>query len=48
MTKSHLLGLARLLDTALGRGFLVLDRLGYGPFDPPLTAEELEVRDEAG
>ncbi len=34
-TKEHLRGLAEMLDTALTRSFIVLERLGYDPENPP-------------
>jgi hypothetical protein len=34
-TKKHLVALAKLIDTALSRSFLVLERLGYSPDNPP-------------
>jgi hypothetical protein len=35
LTKKHLEHLIELLDAALNRSFLVLERLGYSPDDPP-------------
>lgn len=35
VTRDHLMSLAEMLDKALTRSFLVLDRLGYGPDNPP-------------
>ena len=34
-TKEHLQALVELLDTALTRSFLVLERLGFSPDEPP-------------
>ncbi len=34
-TKAHMLGLANLADVAMGRAFLVLERLGYSPDNLP-------------
>lgn len=34
-TKKHLLALVDILDQSLLRSFLVLERLGYGPDNPP-------------
>jgi hypothetical protein len=34
-TKNHLNALAKILETALLRSFLVLERLGYSPDNPP-------------
>jgi hypothetical protein len=34
-TKEHLVALAELIDTALSRSFLVLERLGYSADNPP-------------
>jgi hypothetical protein len=35
VTKDHLKSLAEMLDIALTRSFLVLERLGYEPNKPP-------------
>jgi len=34
-TKKHLECLIKVCDVALNRSFLVLERLGYGPDNPP-------------
>jgi len=38
-TKKHLEGLAKMIDQALFRSFLLLERLGYSPDNPPSDSQ---------